>query len=72
MRSYTFLFVLRPWLSLTHFTLRCYRIDTWAIRCAWLTFVNALANSILGRFYNARTQKICFVRLAYGIAKAGE
>jgi len=34
----------------------CYRIDTWAIRRPWLTFVNALANSILGRFYTAMTQ----------------
>jgi len=56
----------------THFTLHCYRIDAWAIRRPWLTFVNALANSILGRFYTARNSKICFVRLAYGIAKAGE
>ena len=52
--------------------LHCYRMDAWAIRRPWLTFVNALANSILGRFYTARTQKICFVRLAYGIAKAGD
>jgi len=58
--------------SLTHFTLHCYRIDAWAIRRPWHTFVNALMNSILGRFYTARTQKICFVRLAYGFAKAGE
>ena len=35
----------------------CYRIDAWAIRRPWLTFVNALANSILGRFYTARTQR---------------
>ena len=56
----------------THFTLHCYRIDTWAIRRPWLTFVNALANSILGRFYTAKDSKICFVRLVYGIAKAGE
>ena len=34
----------------------CYRIDAWAILCPWLTFVNAVANSILGRFYTARTQ----------------
>jgi len=38
--------------AFTHFTLQCYRIDTWAIRRPWLTFVNALANSILGRFQN--------------------
>ena len=44
----------------------------WAIRHPWLTFVNAVANSILGRFYTARNSKICFVRMAYGIAKAGE
>ena len=43
--------------TLTHFTLHCYRIDAWAIRRPWLTFVNALANSILGRFYTARTQR---------------
>jgi len=43
--------------SLTHFTLHCYRIDAWAIRRPWLTFVNALANSILGRFYTARTER---------------
>jgi len=41
----------------THFTLHCYRIDAWAIRRPWLTFVNALANSMLGRFYTARTQR---------------
>ena len=41
----------------THFTLRCYRIDAWAIRRPWLTFVNALTNSIFGRFYTARTQR---------------
>jgi len=35
----------------------CYRIDAWAIRRPWLTFVNALANSILGCFYTARTQR---------------
>ena len=58
--------------TFSHFTVHCYRIDAWAIRRPWLTFVNALANSILGRFYTARTQKICFVRLAYGIAKVGE
>jgi len=36
--------------------------------------VNTLANSMLEHFYIhiARTQKICFVRLAYGIAKAWE
>jgi len=34
--------------TLTHITLHCYRIDAWAIRRPWLTFVNALANSILG------------------------
>ena len=45
------------WPTITHFTLHCYRIDAWAIRCPWLTFVNALANSILGRFYTARTQR---------------
>jgi len=50
----------------THFTLHCYRIDAWAIRRPWLTFVNAHANSILGRFCTARNSKICFVRLAYG------
>ena len=43
--------------SFTHFTLHCYRIDVWGIRRPWLTFVNALANSILGRFYIARTQR---------------
>jgi len=59
-------------ITITHFTLHCYRIDAWAIRGSWLTFVNALANSILGRFYTARNSKICFVRLVYGIAKAGE
>ena len=26
--------------TITHFTLHCYRIDTWAIRHPWLTFVN--------------------------------
>jgi len=35
----------------------CYRIDARAIRRPWLTFVNALANSILRRFYTARTQR---------------
>ena len=35
----------------------CYRIDTWAIRRPWLTFVNTLAISILGRFHTARTQR---------------
>ena len=35
----------------------CYRIHAWAIRRPWLTFVNALANSLLGRFYIARTQR---------------
>ena len=45
-------------ISFTHFTLHCYRIDAWAIRRPWLTFVNALANSILGRFYTATTQRI--------------
>jgi len=49
-----------------------YRIDVGAIRRPWLTFVNALANSILGRFYTARNSKICFMQLAYGIAKAAE
>jgi len=34
--------------------------------------MNALANSVLGHFYTARTQKICFVCFAYCIAKAGE
>ena len=58
--------------SFTHFTLHCYRIDAWAIRHPWLTFVNALAISLLGRFYTARNSTICSVRLAYGIAKAGE
>jgi len=43
--------------SVTHFTLHDYRIDAWAIRRPWLTFVNALASSILGRFYTARTQR---------------
>ena len=61
------------WQTFTHFTLHYYRIDAWAIRRLWLAFVNALANSTLGRFYTARNSKICFVRLAYaGIAKAGE
>ena len=45
-------------ISLTHFKLHCYRIYARSIRRPWLTFVNALANSILGRFYTARTQKI--------------
>ena len=46
------------WIStVTHFTLHGYRIDAWAIRRPWLTFVNALANSTLGRFYTARTQR---------------
>jgi len=59
--------------TFTHFTLHCYRIriHAWAIRRPWFTFVNARANSILERFYSARNSKICFVRLAYGIAKAG-
>jgi len=35
----------------------CHRIDAWAIRRPWLFFVNALAKSILGRFYTARTQR---------------
>jgi len=35
----------------------CYRIDAWAIRRPWLTFVNALANSILACFYTTRTQR---------------
>jgi len=35
----------------------CYRIDTWAIRLPWLTFVNALANSMLGHFYTVRIQR---------------
>jgi len=43
--------------TITHFTLYCYRIDAWAICRPWLTFVNALANSILGRFYTARTHR---------------
>jgi len=38
--------------ALTHFTLHCYRIDAWAIRRPCFTFVNALANSILGCFYS--------------------
>jgi len=39
-------------------TLHCtYRIDAWAIHRLWLTFVNTLANSILGSFYTARTQR---------------
>jgi len=50
--------------AITHFTLHCYRIDEWAIRRPWLTFVNAFANSMLGRFYTAKNSKICFVRLA--------
>jgi len=57
-------------LSLTHFTLHCYRIDAWAIRRPWLTFVNTLANSILERFLHCKDSKICFVLLAYGIAKS--
>jgi len=36
----------------------CYRIHASTIRRPWLTFVNTLANSILGRFYTARTQRI--------------
>jgi len=43
--------------TVSHFTLHCYRNDTWAIRRPWLTFMNALVNSILGRFYTARTQR---------------
>jgi len=43
--------------TITHFTLHCYRIDAWAIRRPWLTFVNALANSILEHFYTARIQR---------------
>jgi len=43
--------------AFTRFTLHCYRIDAWAIRRPWLTFVNAHANSILGRFYTAQTQR---------------
>jgi len=43
--------------SFTHCTLHCYRIEAWAIRRPWLTFVNALENSILGRFNTARTQR---------------
>jgi len=62
----------RAYKSITHFILHYYRINAWAIRRPWLTFVNALANSILGRFYTARSLKICFVRLAYGIAKTVE
>jgi len=30
--------------------LHCYRIDAWAIRRPWLTFVNALTSSILELF----------------------
>ena len=44
--------------TVTHFTLHYYQIAAWAIRRPWLTFVNALANSILGRFYTARTQDL--------------
>jgi len=58
--------------AVTHFTLHCYRIGTWEIRRPLLTFVNAFANSILGHFYTLRNSKICFMCLAYGIAKAGE
>ena len=51
----------RSHLPILHCT--CYRIDAWAIRRPWLTFVNALANSILGRFHTARNLMICFVLL---------
>jgi len=54
---------LQKYQTLTHFTLHCYRIHTWAIRRPCLTFVNALVNSILGRFYTARTQR--FVACAW-------
>jgi len=58
--------------TVTHFTLHRCRIDAWAIRHSWVTFVNALVNSTLGRFYTARNSKICFVRLTYSFEKAGE
>jgi len=41
-------------LNIILFSLHCYRIDALAIRRPWFTFVNALANSILGRFYTAK------------------
>jgi len=54
----------RPISSRAATALHCYRIDAWAIRRPWLTFANAFANSMLGRFYTAPNSKICFVRLA--------
>jgi len=42
-----------------------YRIEARVIRRPWLTFVNALANSILGRFYTARTQLLRALGLWY-------
>jgi len=53
-KSYLFSFIINQ-LPTLHCT--CCRIDAWAIRRHWLTFVNPLANSILGSFYTARTQR---------------
>ena len=39
-------------------TLHCIAIDAWAVRRPWLTFVNAFANSILERFYTAKTEDL--------------
>jgi len=57
--------------SVTHFTLHCYRMDAWAIRRPWLTFVKALANSILGRFYTARTQRFASCAWPRGGSRGG-